>query len=192
MAMVRVRVNAAVHDWRRGEIVTIERTPRIAGMIKNGYLSVIDEVVPDFAPDDPEVSGDSPVTPRTAPNWSNDQPPVRVTYRRSENDAGTTEFGDPLPAGGGGGGAADPDLSAGKFIVPDTIETPTAAAGSVGTLGVETQPVPPRTGKGSGVEAWREFVQSQNLTAPADASRDDLIAVWDAEQARRREPAEGD
>ena len=178
MAMVRVRVNATVHGWHRGEVVTVERTPRIAGMIKNQYLSVIDDVVDDFAPDDPEVSADSPVTAGNDPNWTDDQPPVRVTYRGSENEGGATDFGLTLPAE-----AADPGG------VLRAYERERAAAGSVGTLGVTTQAVPPRAGKGSGVETWREFVQSQNLTAAADASRDDLIALWDAEQKRRREPS---
>lgn len=165
MAMVRVRVNATVHGWRRGEVVTVERTPRIAGMIKNQYLSVIDDVVDDFAPDDPEVSADSPVTAGNDPNWSDDQPPITFTYRGSENEGGATDFGTPLPAGGGA-----------------------AATGSVGTLGVTTKAVPPRTGKGSGAAPWRAFLESEGIDHSAVGAEDRaaLIALWDAEQERRR------
>lgn len=38
---------------------------------------------------------------------------------------------------------------------------------------------PPRSGKGSGVEAWREYAASLGIEVPGDASRDDIIAVVD-------------
>lgn len=45
--------------------------------------------------------------------------------------------------------------------------------------------VPPRTGKGSGIDAWRAFLGGQNLPFPGDATRDALIELWDAEAIRR-------
>lgn len=40
---------------------------------------------------------------------------------------------------------------------------------------------PPRSGTGSGEDAWRAFLAAQDppIEAPADASRNDLIALWD-------------
>ena len=38
---------------------------------------------------------------------------------------------------------------------------------------------PPRSGAGSGEDAWRAFLTEQNIDAPEDASRADLIALWD-------------
>jgi hypothetical protein len=39
---------------------------------------------------------------------------------------------------------------------------------------------PPRGGPGSGVDAWRKFLTDQGVgDLPADASREDLIALWD-------------
>lgn len=40
---------------------------------------------------------------------------------------------------------------------------------------------PPRRGAGSGADAWRTFLTAQGATdLPADANRDDLVALWDA------------
>lgn len=36
---------------------------------------------------------------------------------------------------------------------------------------------PPRSGRGSGVEAWRAFLADNEIAADADASREDLIAA---------------
>lgn len=35
--------------------------------------------------------------------------------------------------------------------------------------------VPPRSGRGSGIDAWRAFAQAAGVTTPADATRDDII-----------------
>ncbi|MEV5911068.1 hypothetical protein AB0M00_19470 [Streptomyces chartreusis] len=45
---------------------------------------------------------------------------------------------------------------------------------------------PPRTGRGSGVEAWRQYAAQNDLDVPADASREDVIAA--AEGAGLIEP----
>lgn len=42
---------------------------------------------------------------------------------------------------------------------------------------------PPRSGKGSGVEAWREYAELKGLALTEDASRDDIIALVDGQQA---------
>ena len=38
---------------------------------------------------------------------------------------------------------------------------------------------PPRSGKGSGVEAWREYATSLGVEVADDATRDDIIAAVD-------------
>lgn len=42
---------------------------------------------------------------------------------------------------------------------------------------------PPREGKGSGVTAWRTYVEGKGLEAPADADVDQLRAIVDAHKA---------
>ncbi|MGO4630502.1 hypothetical protein AB4225_06095 [Streptomyces sp. 2RAF24] len=49
-----------------------------------------------------------------------------------------------------------------------------------------TLEVPPRSGRGSGVEAWRDFLSRHEIAADPDATRDDLIAA--AEQSGLIEP----
>lgn len=39
---------------------------------------------------------------------------------------------------------------------------------------------PPRSGRGSGEAAWVAFLQQQGVDSPADATRDELIELWDA------------
>lgn len=39
---------------------------------------------------------------------------------------------------------------------------------------------PPRSGRGSGVDAWREFATAVGLELDGDATRDEIIAAWDA------------
>lgn len=38
---------------------------------------------------------------------------------------------------------------------------------------------PPRGGPGSGADAWREFLQSQNVDVPDGATQKDMQALWD-------------
>lgn len=45
---------------------------------------------------------------------------------------------------------------------------------------------PPRSGRGSGVEAWRAFAEQNEVEVAADASREDIIAA--CEQAGVVEP----
>ncbi|MFF5285191.1 hypothetical protein [Streptomyces sp. NPDC013171] len=46
--------------------------------------------------------------------------------------------------------------------------------------------VPPRSGRGSGIDAWRAFLADHEINVDADASREDMIAA--AEQAGLVEP----
>lgn len=39
---------------------------------------------------------------------------------------------------------------------------------------------PPRSGKGSGEDAWRAYAERLGINVPDDASRDDIIALVDA------------
>lgn len=51
------------------------------------------------------------------------------------------------------------------------------ASASAGT--VEAAQEPPRGGPGSGEKAWRAFLTGQGVEVPDEASREDLIALWD-------------
>ncbi|MFQ6851270.1 hypothetical protein K7395_24735 [Streptomyces filamentosus] len=46
---------------------------------------------------------------------------------------------------------------------------------------------PPRSGRGSGVEAWREFAEQHDVEVPAGATRDDIIAACEAAELVERE-----
>ncbi|MET9729236.1 hypothetical protein ABZZ79_00795 [Streptomyces sp. NPDC006458] len=55
-----------------------------------------------------------------------------------------------------------------------TAEAPSPAG--VGDSGM-TKEAPPRSGRGSGVEAWRAYAEQHDLDVAADASREDIIAA---------------
>jgi len=40
---------------------------------------------------------------------------------------------------------------------------------------------PPRSGKGSGIDKWKQYAESKGLTVPDDADRDTIIALVDTE-----------
>ncbi|MFI7239670.1 hypothetical protein [Streptomyces cyaneofuscatus] len=61
-----------------------------------------------------------------------------------------------------------------QFTDPDAAKQPGG-----GTPPTEVE-APPRSGKGSGIDAWREFAERQDLEVPAEASRDDIIAACEA------------
>lgn len=50
-------------------------------------------------------------------------------------------------------------------------ESPAASAAPVGTT------EPSRSGKGSGLDAWRSFAESQGVEVDSDMTRDDIIAA---------------
>lgn len=181
MPMVRAKVNAAINGWSRGEVITVERTRMVAGLIEREYLTVLEDNVPDFPADSPEGIEAARIA-QVGPGDVYSKPPVRVTYRRSENEAGATDFGDPLPAGGA--------------ELPHTIRVPAEfldqikPAGTVGAgmdleLSADTAAVPPRTGKGSGAKEWRAFLEGQGVNTAELTDRAALIAAWDAEAERR-------
>lgn len=42
---------------------------------------------------------------------------------------------------------------------------------------------PPRSGRGSGVDAWGTFLNKQGVPVPEDATRDELIELWESHRA---------
>lgn len=46
----------------------------------------------------------------------------------------------------------------------------------------ETVEEPPRSGKGSGEEAWKTFLKKREFEFDATLERNELIALWDAHQ----------
>lgn len=53
-----------------------------------------------------------------------------------------------------------------------------AGAGDQGST--SDVPEPPRSGKGSGVQAWRAYAEAKGFTVPAEADRDGIVAIVDA------------
>ncbi|MFB7594296.1 hypothetical protein [Streptomyces sp. NPDC056160] len=54
------------------------------------------------------------------------------------------------------------------------VPTPTGAGGGSEDV------APPRSGRGSGVDAWRAFAEQHEVEVAADASREDIIAACEA------------
>lgn len=46
---------------------------------------------------------------------------------------------------------------------------------------------PPRSGRGSGIDAWRAFAEQHDVEVAADASREDIIAACEAAELIERE-----
>jgi len=68
----------------------------------------------------------------------------------------------------------EPDVDPEADLDPETLGDRGGAQG-------EEQPTPPpKTGKGSGPEAWRAYAEKVDVEVPADASREDVIAAVDA------------
>lgn len=144
--MVRVRVNAAWSDWKPGDVVEVERTRLVDGMIRNEYLTVLDDDVPDeYTPQ--EFLGSLPDV------FVHNLDDVALAYDKPQE--------------------------------PWTVEVGETGSAGKGELTVAAVAVPPKTGKGSGVDAWREFLGSQNIPFEGDASKADLIALWDDVAAKR-------
>lgn len=59
--------------------------------------------------------------------------------------------------------------------------TPAASAAPAAPAASATSE-PPRAGRGSSEDAWREYATSLGIDVPADAGRDDIIALVDAEK----------
>ncbi|WP_329151223.1 hypothetical protein OIU91_28385 [Streptomyces sp. NBC_01456] len=67
--------------------------------------------------------------------------------------------------------------------VVDTVDVAQAPT-PPGAGGVEA---PPRSGKGSGVEAWRSFADRKGVDVDQDATREDVIAACEAAGVVERE-----
>lgn len=71
---------------------------------------------------------------------------------------------------------ADPDADVEAEVDPDD--------GDESGGDVET---PPRSGRGSGIEAWRQFAEQSDVEVPAEASREEIIAACEAAGVVERE-----
>ncbi len=59
------------------------------------------------------------------------------------------------------------------FAGQDVWEVPPDTPGGA----VQAPQQPPTSGKGSGLDSWRDYATSLGITVPDDASRDDIIAA---------------
>lgn len=81
---------------------------------------------------------------------------------------------------GFGPGDIVPDWVAEQITNPDVwVDDDPASPTAVEDDGDDTGP-PPKTGKGSGVQAWREYAGTIGVAVPEDATRDDIIAAVEA------------
>ncbi|MFI9600330.1 hypothetical protein ACIHCX_10695 [Streptomyces sp. NPDC052043] len=55
------------------------------------------------------------------------------------------------------------------------------------TSPTSTGEAPPRSGRGSGIDAWRRFAEQHEVEVAADASREDIIAACEAAGVVERE-----
>ena len=72
----------------------------------------------------------------------------------------------------GAGGQFDPEVVA-AFAGQDVWEVPPDTPGGA----VQAPQQPPTSGKGSGLDSWRDYATSLGITVPDDATRDDIIAA---------------
>lgn len=72
----------------------------------------------------------------------------------------------------------------GEPAEPAPTSPPTSAGDGEGEGSLEA---PPRSGKGSGVEAWRAFAERKGVDVDQDASREDVIAACEAAGVVERE-----
>lgn len=181
MAMARLRVNSPVLGWSIGDVVTVERSRLVDGLIANERVTLLEDNIPDY-PAETSVTEDAQV----GTGDLSAKPPVRVTYRRPENEGGATSFGEHSPAGGGAaadsGGAPEDAavLPAVIAIPPELMNAIKPVGGSArAELSVSSAAVPPRTGKGSGADAWRTFLEGQGIDTAEYPDRAALIAAWE-------------
>lgn len=88
----------------------------------------------------------------------------------AELAAAEGESGQPLPAAGDG--ATEHEAEA--------VTPPVAAEGTQGQAVAWVGEQPPRTGPGSGRDAWAAFADDNKISYPADAGRDDIIRAVEA------------
>ncbi|MCM6774990.1 hypothetical protein NDR87_26455 [Nocardia sp. CDC159] len=97
--------------------------------------------------------------------------PVYVAPTDVVDRAGFIDHERPGPSAASGGGVDDPDAQR----PPSTAASPPPSA-----LSEE----PPRSGRGSSIPAWREFLTSRGIGWGLAASRTDLIDLWDRHNDR--------
>lgn len=85
-----------------------------------------------------------------------------------------------------------PDFPASILVPPEMMNAIKPVGNAVrASLSVATAVVPPRTGKGSSADVWRTFLRGQGVELTDriggldNATKGELIDVWDAESARR-------
>lgn len=69
-----------------------------------------------------------------------------------------------------------------SVVAPDTSLVPSGsdkAEGQDAGSGSEGASEPPRAGRGSALEVWQAYAESQGIAVPEDASRDDIVALVD-------------
>lgn len=66
------------------------------------------------------------------------------------------------------------------FVVSDELATKVGFGEFDDEPEPETVEEPPRSGKGSGEEAWKKFLTDQKFEFDPKLERNDLIALWDA------------
>ncbi|AQW55291.1 hypothetical protein ACIQPP_05580 [Streptomyces violaceusniger] len=79
---------------------------------------------------------------------------------------------------------ADVAKRIGDHAWTDGAEPAEAPADESGGSDVEA---PPRSGRGSGIDAWRAFAQQHDVEFAADANREDIIAACEAAGIVERE-----
>lgn len=61
------------------------------------------------------------------------------------------------------------------FVDPSAQQSPTPTGAGGGAV-----EAPPRSGRGSGIEAWRTFAEQNGVGTDSDMSREDIIAACEA------------
>lgn len=73
-------------------------------------------------------------------------------------------------------GEADEPLGSSAPAAPVTPTAPSAPAAAAPAPAPATEPgIPPKKGKGSGVEAWRAYADAKGFDIDADVKREDII-----------------
>lgn len=102
-----------------------------------------------------------------------DPPEGTVTNEAAYADA-AADTADP-----GLGGPVDLRFRRDDFATPEGEDAPNLREGEQATPTVVGE-VPPRTGKGSGADAWAEFAAANGVAVDPDASKDEIIGVLEA------------
>ncbi len=108
--------------------------------------------------------------------WTDGEPDVQA--------AGTRGVGDPVPETpvqlGGDDAAKDHFPASDDAVEPGTGDAPAAPSGDLPSA-------PPRSGRGSGLEAWKAHAEKLGIQVSDSADRDDVMAAVDAYHLSHRE-----